>query len=229
MNYSMSQDGFTVFENAVDIQVLYDLIYRKENFDIPTRGHDVDGKYHKSHPIANVKWANYWTLALNDNYYVEALRKETDRIAEKFLDRPVFYHSDVSVLTADAQIIRPHVDTPHRHKPFNNIQERLGIQMAIPLSVYNEENGMPGLVPTSHQSVWDIRECYQGVYDGYFMTHNVQPHVEYGDVLVWDTRTLHSQMPNDSDMPRYLLLMNYVEENIVKELAQYESELALSD
>jgi tRNA A-37 threonylcarbamoyl transferase component Bud32 len=42
---------------------------------------------------------------------------------------------------------------------------------------------------------------------------------------MWDAKTLHSHMPNITDFDRYMLVMNYLDERIVKDVMDYEASL----
>lgn len=219
----MLNDGFSVWPNKLDQKILYDLAHYKETFDIPNRGHDRTGKYYDSN-VDGVQWANYWTDPLNDHPRIADIRKVVDRLVGKFLIHSVFYHADISVVTPLNSLIRPHVDTPYRHAPWNHrIRNCLGVQVGIPLHDITSDFGSTAFVPGSHRSVWEIDRCYNGEYTDTFMKTAEQPEVRFGDVLLWDARTLHSQMPNIAETSRYMLLLTYVEERIVSDLMQYEA------
>ena len=85
--------------------------------------------------------------------------------------------------------------------------------------------GTTAFLPKSFKHMWDIKDCYKGVYTNEFLKGAIQPEASYGDVILWDARTLHSQMPNITKTNRYMLLMNYLEERIVNDVMQYERTL----
>jgi len=221
----MVEQGFTVFRDRIDNKILYDLTYYKSGWDKPNRGHDRDGSYY-SQNYESVEWGNYWTGPLDDHIRVADIRATTDLLAAELLDNPVCYHVDVSVLTPVCSSIRPHVDTPHRHEPWNQDLRQLGVQMAIPLNEVDQSSGTTAFVPGSHQRSWDIKDCYRGKFTELFLRECHQPVVSYGDVLVWDCRVLHSQMPNVRSSNRYMLLLNYLNEKIVQEVMEYEASLS---
>lgn len=215
--------GYSVWPQRIDQKLLYDLVYYKESYDRPNRGHDRNGVYYAEYHDS-VEWGNYWTDPLNDNPRITEIRNVVDRIVGRFLVEPVFYHADVSVLTPLNSLIRPHVDTPHRHAPWNEkIIYGLGVQVGIPLQSYDCGAGITAFLPGSHKQVWNIKRCYRGEYTDTFLKDCVQPVVEYGDVLIWDARTLHSQMPNVSGHNRYMLLLNYLERRVVNDVMIYEA------
>ena len=225
-NDEMLEDGYTIFRDRLNKSVLYDLVYHKAIWDRPTRGHDVFGKYYSSYE-ENVPWANYWTDPVSDNSRIADIRKVVDTLVSEFMDYPVFYHSDCSVVTPLCNKIRPHVDTPHRHTPWNTDSRLLGIQVAIPINEFSPagRSGTTALVPGSHKRHWDIARCYKGEYTTQFLSEAVQPELHYGDILMLDAKTLHSHMPNITDFDRYMLVMNYLDERIVKDVMDYEASL----
>ena len=42
---------------------------------------------------------------------------------------------------------------------------------------------------------------------------------------MWDARTINYQMTNITESNRYMLLMNYIEEDIVSKVMEYEASL----
>ena len=223
------ENGFTVFEQWINKIDLYELAYGKAAWDYPTHGHDTNGVYYK-YGVGGVAWANYWTAPLNDHHIIKKIREKTDLIASEFFDEPVFYHCDCSVLTPKCNMLRPHVDTPHRHAPWNNDQRMLGLQFAMPINEFvpNGQSGTTAFLPGSNKKTWNIKSCYGGKYTSEFILGADQPEVHYGDIIVWDAKTLHSQMPNVSDSNRYMLLMNYLDESVVHDVMEYEASLRLS-
>lgn len=217
--------GFTKIEKEVPVVQLLSLIEMCPAWDIPQRGHDRKGNYY-DRPTPNVDWSNYWGVDLTENYHVTQIRKRLDEIAGTLLDDAYFYGSDVSVLAPGSSLIRPHVDTPHRHPPWNHSPDRrLGIQMSVPLNEWYDGMGGTAFLAHSHRKTWPIEECYKGTYNEMFKEKSQTIHLEFGDIAVWDARTLHSQMINHQTTKRYVLLLNYVEGDIVDELVAYESSL----
>lgn len=220
---SFESNGYTVCRNVIDQSVLYNLFAHKENWNYPQRGHSLDGQYYNNYD-SSVEWGNYWTESLSEHKDVVTIEHNVRTYVDLLMHEPVFYHSDVSVIMPSSCNIRPHVDTPNRHAPWNNnIDERLGIQVAIPMQAFVSKNGSTAFLPKSHNKVWDITQCYRGEYTQQFLSGCVQPIAEFSDMIIWDARTLHSQMPNLTDTPRYMLLFNYVEKQILSELIQFEA------
>lgn len=220
-------DGYAVFKLTNENQrSLYELSYYKPDYDVPNRGHDSQGRYHTKN-MPNVEWANYWTGALDDNRYVHEIRSTVDSVISEALEQPICYRVAVSVVTPANSLVRPHVDTPHRHGPWNShYRTPLGMQVGIPMHEMSGSAGVTGFLPGSHLRFWNINDCYRGTYTSEFLRGCVQPDLKFGEMMVWDARTLHSQMPNVTTAKRYMLLLNYVEESVVDELMAYEATLS---
>ena len=220
------QNGFALWKGIIDQSELYNLVYYKENWDHPNRGHDIEGRYYAT-GVESVEWGNYWSEALTDHADVRMIEQNNVRpVVDQVMQEPVFYHSDVSVLMPGSKSVRPHVDTPHRHELWNHqIRKRLGVQIAIPMQSFTEHSGSTAFLPESHRQYWNIKECYSGEHTEEFLAGCVQPAPEFGDMVMWDARTLHSQMMNTTHAPRYMLLFNYVEKSILDRLVEYEAGL----
>lgn len=216
--------GFGVWSGVIDTSLPMEIRRGWHRLRLAHRGHDVDGKYH-SKPESGVEWANYWTYPLYKSPAIQAIVDKITPILSGFINSPVFYHCDISVLTNKNTHIRPHVDTPYRHLPWNqsHMDQRLAVQAAVPLHKYPTNAGSTAFYPGSHLQHWDIKKCYRGEYNDVFMKNCQQPTVDMSDVLLWDARTLHSQMPNQTSANRLLLLMNFLDESIVEQVMQYES------
>ena len=219
------EHGFATWSTVINHGTLNNLYFFKDVWDNPQRGHSCDDKYH--HTYANdIQWGNYWTESLSDHTEVLSISSSIRHVINQLLDEPVFYHSDVSVLMPGSTTIRPHVDTPYRHEPWNHkINQRLGVQVAIPMQEFELTAGHTAFLPGSHRKYWNIRDCYNGVHTDEFKSGAVQPELAFSDVIIWDARTLHSQMPNPTNTPRYVLLLNYVEKRIYNQLNEFENAL----
>ena len=191
--------------------------YMKSSGEID-RGHDAHGKYHPKPPNYPVKWANYWSQDLNHIPSVDRIAKFYLPQVALLLDDPVIYHSDFVVTTPDHRGVRPHIDTPYRFESFSDETDLLGVQCLMPLTDFNQVTGGTAFVPGSHNENWDIKKCYQGEYNDYFLDNYQQPQLTPGEMLFWHPRTLHSAMPNNSSWTRVALLILYIERRINDEV-----------
>jgi ectoine hydroxylase-related dioxygenase (phytanoyl-CoA dioxygenase family) len=201
--------------------MLYDMIYTKQEWDYPVRGHDQAGKYH-AFADHGIVWANYWCPTLKNHPKIASIKSVTDKLVAPLLSDPVFYDSTCSVIRPGTTTARVHIDTPHRHAPWATNTHRLAIQFAIPLHDGSAQNGATAFLPGSHNIMWDIEKCYSGEFNDHFRQNAVQPEARFGDIVMWDSRTLHSQMPNLSHSNRYMVLLNYVERDILADLQSFE-------
>jgi len=216
--------GYNVLHKIVPGKLIYELAYYKSDFDYPRRGHDVNGTYYP-HNVPDVDWGNYWTDPLNDNQNVKEIADILEKYLSEYIGPIVLYHADCSVLTNRCSVVRPHVDTPHRHAPWQQNQEDLAIQVAIPMSQFDKDAGSTAFLPNSHNQLWDIQKCYRGEYTAEFLRGAVQPRVDFTDAVIWNSRTLHSQMPNISSARRYMLLLNFLRRDVVEDVMDYEASL----
>lgn len=182
------------------------------------RGHDSNGKYYAKAPSRHIKWANWWSQDTNNFQAVfDTVKFYLPQIA-LLLNDPVLYHSDFVTTTPDHRGVRPHIDTPYRFESFENEEKLLAVQCLIPLTPFNSTTGGTAFVPGSHNTKWNIRECYQGVYDDYFIENCEQPELNPGEMVIWHPRVLHSAMPNNSTWKRSALLILFVEREYYDEI-----------
>lgn len=186
------------------------------------RGHTVDGEYVSS-PTGTEQWANYWTESIKYTYTVQTIDMSIRKEIEYHINDPVLYHADVVGTLPEFERIRPHIDTPYRFEKWQNEFETLGVQCLIPLDRFDSTSGSTGFVPHSQKHYFNIKKCYQGKYNDFFLDNVVQPEVNYGDVLLWHPRTLHSAMPNTSGQERRAILIFYCDKKIVEELKEQDN------
>lgn len=181
------------------------------------RGHDSNGNYH-SRAKDGIQWANWWSQDVNELHFVEQVQKRYTPHICRLLEEPVLYHSDFVVTTQHHQGVRPHIDTPYRFESFADEDRLLGVQCLIALDHFHRETGGTAFVPGSHREKWDIKACYRGEHNEYFLKNYAQPEILPGEMLMWNPRVLHSAMPNNTPAIRTALLMLFVEREIHEEL-----------
>lgn len=181
------------------------------------RGHDAQGNY-IAKPKTHVNWANWWSQDLTNLDFIDNAVKFYMPHISRLLDNPVLYHSDLVVTTNRHQGVRPHIDTPYRFESFSEEERLLGVQCLIPLTSFTRESGGTAFVPGSHNTQWDIKRCYRGEYNDYFMEHYEQPELKPGEMLLWHPRVLHSAMPNTSVGNRTAALLLFVEREYYDEI-----------
>ena len=139
------------------------------------------------------------------------------------LPKAEWYASDIVTINAGSTWINPHVDTPHRFKKYNFNKNFLGIQAIVSLYDLDKTNGATGIVPKSQMVNYNIDFCYQGMYDGFFKANSIQPSLPKGSVLLYNSRVLHSSMPNPTKQNRPALLLNYLDSSIIEDVRSLDN------
>ena len=125
-----------------------------------------------------------------------------------------------------SQKVRAHIDTPYRFEDYAHTtnDEVLGVQCIIPLDPFTIENGATCILPGSHLSRYyykDIEEN-QEEYNDLLTTEGFQFVSSPGDALIYNTRTLHSTMPNNSENFRSAILINALDVNLIKRIRELD-------
>tara|TARA_R110001606_G_scaffold47376_1_gene120568 strand:+ start:6088 stop:6792 length:705 start_codon:yes stop_codon:yes gene_type:complete len=189
------------------------------------RGNGVDGEYYNEHDgfrEYNVWWttqppAEMWLpLVLELTTHIDALFRTTNwetYVVDCITTRP---HSDK---------IYAHIDTPYRFEEFADSTETLGVQIIIPLDNFTLENGATAYLPGSHLENIDFRdlEDRREHYNNRLTSEGQQFLANPGDVLMYDGRTLHSTMPNNSADFRSALLINALRRDVIDRVRELDS------
>ena len=122
--------------------------------------------------------------------------------------------------------IRAHIDTPYRFEEYARSEndELLGVQIIIPLDKFTIENGATCVLPGSHRNRYyyqDIQDN-QEEYNDLLTTEGFQFVSNPGDCLIYNSRTLHSTMPNNSNEFRSALLLNALDVNIITRIKELD-------
>lgn len=190
------------------------------------RGNAVDGVYHAKHRKGreyNVCWSKeppreMWQPIVDRlSTYIEAMfkGKEWDiHIVDTITTRP------------GSAKIRAHIDTPYRFEDFARLSndELFGVQIIIPLDPFTLHNGATCVLPGSHKSRFyykDIEENQED-YNNLLTTQGFQFVSNPGDALIYNSRTLHSTMPNNSNEFRSAILINALDVNIIKRIREVD-------
>jgi ectoine hydroxylase-related dioxygenase (phytanoyl-CoA dioxygenase family) len=208
--------GFDVFKNILDKEVLGE-INRKQKLLVPHRGHTMDHKYHPADKIAQcTDLAVWWSQELSSWPEIQLITKQLIDIVGDLFDNPTSYIADIITNEPGNTHIKPHIDSPYRFPKWWDENELLGVQCILPLCEFTKENGGTGLLPNSHNTRWIVKDSYAGVYNKEFLAGVVQPEMSLGDALIYHPRTLHSTMPNNTDVPRRALLIHITSKEMAK-------------
>ena len=165
----------------------------------------------------------WWSQMIMDWPEVNIINDFLITRIEKELDNAVLYASDIVTINGDSKWVNPHVDTPHRFKKWHNDTRLLGVQCIVSLQDTTPEMGATGFVPNSHEPDWDIDMCYNGAYNKYFYDFCEQRDMPKGSVLMYNCRLLHSSMPNYLPESRPMLLLNYLNGDIVEDVKKVDN------
>lgn len=191
---------------------------------VPQRALDVDKQYAEGAAIAQLNdVAVWWSQQVLDWIEFQSIEESTRHLAVDLLTEPVLYAADVVTIEPTGRIINPHVDSPHRFEQWNFDRRLLSVQCIVALNDTNGDNGATGLVNYSHYDNFPINYCYSGLYNEYFLKNFYQPVLAKGSLLCYNSRTLHSSMPNFTNDPRSVLLIQYCESDIVGELRSIDN------
>ena len=215
--------GYDVFKNVIDPDVIQS-INNKTDLLVPHRGHAVDHKYYPADKIIECKdLAVWWSQELSGWPEVQEITKQLINAVGVMFDEPSSYIADIITNEPGNTHIKPHIDSPYRFPKWWDEDELLGVQCILPLCEFTKENGGTGLLPNSHNTRWVVKDSYAGLYNEEFLARVEQPKMSPGDALIYHPRTLHSTMPNNTDVPRRALLIHITSKEMARLLQQEDT------
>lgn len=218
-----ANSGFSIFKGLVRTSVI-EKINKKHDLLVPHRGHARDHKYYPADRIHECKdLAVWWSQELSAWPEVREITNELIKLVGVMFDDPDSYIADIITNEPGNTHIKPHIDSPYRFPKWWDEDELLGVQCIIPLCNFTEENGGTGLLPNSHNTRWVVKDSYAGKYNEEFLAGVEQPKMAPGDVLIYHPRTLHSTMPNQTDIPRRALLIHITSREMARLLRQEDT------
>jgi len=216
-NLSLNQDGYYIQKDFLLPQLVYQFGLWAMNPENIHRGNAVDGKYYAEHDgkrLYNVWWTKQPPVEM---WKVVELMLQP--IADIFFDgKPSQVHVVDTITTRPgSEKMFAHIDTPYKWEEFRNMNEVLGLQVIIPLDDFTVENGATMFWPGSHTMGFKHEDLISDVpkYNQMLLENGQQFVAHAGDALIYDGRTLHSTMPNNSDDFRSALLVNFLRSDIV--------------
>ena len=208
--------GYDVFKNIVSVELI-EAINKKTILLVPHRGHAMDHKYYPADKVAECKdLAVWWSQELSGWPEVQEITKQLINVIGSMFDDPDSYIADIITNEPGNTHIKPHIDSPYRFPKWWDADELLGVQCILPLCEFTKENGGTGLLPKSHNTRWVVKDSYAGKYNEEFLAGVDQPKMSPGDALIYHPRTLHSTMPNDTDVPRRALLIHITSKEMAR-------------
>jgi len=212
----MTLNGFNIIRNYIPAETIKKL-NNKVPLLVPHRGHATDHKYYPADKIHEcIDLAVWWSQELSSWPEVQVITRQLIALVGHLFDEPDCYIADIITNEPGNTHIKPHIDSPYRFPKWWDEDELLGVQCIIPLCKFTPENGGTGLLPDSHNTRWVVKDSYAGKYNEEFLAGVVQPEMDIGDVLVYHPRTLHSTMPNNTNLPRRALLIHITSKEMVR-------------
>lgn len=207
-------DGYTVVEDLISSNALYTMAYWNDSYNFPARGYDKECNYY-TNPEPGVKLAVYWTHLLNEHSKVIEMRIKMDPYIATLMNDPIFYAAEVRVTVAQHDPLPPLPSFPHNMVAFNDqIDNAICYSAFIPMTGF-ERTVIPAFLSGSHRKVWEIDKCLGGEYTEKFNNEYVTPKLNYGDAIIYDSRTLHSMVSTGANAASYGLILTYVEKHMV--------------
>lgn len=190
----------------------------------PVRASSSKKVYAERDAIKNLEDVSVWWSQTIDQYQeFQNIKKMVDPIIQNNFSTLDFYAADTVTINPYSQWYSPHVDTPHRFKEWNYDKRLLGIQCIISLDNVTKANAATGLVPYSQKRDFEIEKCYTGKLDKWFLDNCKQYEMPVGSLLIYNCRVLHSSMPNNTDIPRPAILINYLDNSIINEVSKIDN------
>lgn len=216
-------EGYSILPGFVPAVLIAD--YKKILTELyPVRASSSKKVYAERDDIKNLEDISVWWSQTVDNFKpFQDIKKLIDPLIKTHFPSLEFYAADTVTINGNSKWYSPHVDTPHRFSKWNFDKRLLGIQCIITLEDVTKENAATGLVPFSQKRDFEINKCYTGAFDRWFMDNCKQHDMPKGSLLIYNCRVLHSSMPNNTDKPRPALLLNYLDRNIVNDVATMDN------
>lgn len=206
----ISGPGFLVKENVIPVDVI-DLLSQRLHELKPKKISSHNVKYFENEKINEAPDTSIWWSQQLDWDEVLKIDQYIHPLVNQHLDNSQLYSSNIITVEPYTNWVNPQVDMPHRFETYNFDKRFLGLQVAIPLV----DTDILGVFPKSQVVNFDIGLCYKGYYTHWFKANCVRPKLKKGSIIFYNTRLLHSSMPNNSNQAIPLLLMNYLDNDII--------------
>ena len=220
----MFNDGTIVLRNVIDSITISQFKNWATNPERYHRGNGVDGTYYGVHD-GEREYDVWWTTQPPREMWEPLVWMLSSSINH------LFGHQKWDIHVVDCITTRPssnkvyaHIDTPYRFEEFSTVAECLGVQIIVPLDIFTLENGATAYLPGSSAECIDYKDLEENRehYNDRLITEGQQFLSTPGDVLMYDSRTLHSTMPNKSTKFRSALLINALKSDIIQRVQELD-------
>lgn len=219
----IEKEGYCLLEHLIPNYLITSFNKRLEDL-YPVRASSKNKIYAEKNNIKNLSDISvWWSQSVDEFPELMSIKRIIDPLIIQNFTNLSHYVSDVVTINPKTNWINPHVDTPNRFKKWNYDKSLLGIQCIVALKNFDNNYPSTGIVPYSQKRDFDIDKCYNGFYDSWFNDNYIQPIMPAGSLLIYNSRLLHSSMPNNSDIPRSALLLNYLDTRIIDEVTKIDN------
>jgi hypothetical protein len=216
-------EGYKVLQSFIPYKLINDFNGILEDL-YPVRASSSTKVYAERDDIKNLNDISvWWSQLVHDMPESKAILKLVNPMIQSHFGNMDMYANDTVFISAGSTWMNPHIDTPHRFKKYNYDKRLLGIQCIISLDDIDKDSASTGVVPYSQKRDFDIDKCYKGEYDRWFKDNCIQPDMPAGSILFYNSRLLHSSMPNPKSVERPALLYNYLDRNIIDEMKSIDN------
>ena len=221
----MFNDGTLVLRGVIDPITIAQFKSWATNPERYHRGNGVDGTYYGDHD-GEREYDVWWTTQPPHEMWEPIVWRLSSSIDH------LFGHQQWNIHVVDCISTRPssskvyaHIDTPYRFEEFAYVEECLGAQIIIPLDTFTTENGGTAYLPGSSAERIDYKDLEENRehYNERLLSEGQQFLADPGDVLMYDSRTLHSTMPNKSTKFRSALLINVLKSDIIPRVQELDT------
>jgi hypothetical protein len=220
----MVSDGTLVMRDVINPTTISQFKLWATNPERYHRGNAVDGNYYGKHD-GEREYDVWWTTQPPREMWEPVVWQLYNQINRLFgINEWDIHVVDCISTRPSSNKVYAHIDTPYRFEEFAESYETLGVQIIIPLDDFTLENGGTAYLPGSSLERINYKDLEENRehYNHRLITEGQQFLAKPGDVLMYDGRTLHSTMPNNSNDFRSALLINALKSDIIPRVKELD-------
>jgi hypothetical protein len=220
----MVSDGTLVMRDVINPTTISQFKLWATNPERYHRGNAVDGNYYGKHD-GEREYNVWWTTQPPREMWEPVVWQLYNQINRLFgINEWDIHVVDCISTRPSSNKVYAHIDTPYRFEEFAESYETLGVQIIIPLDDFTLENGGTAYLPGSSLERINYKDLEENRehYNHRLITEGQQFLAKPGDVLMYDGRTLHSTMPNNSNDFRSALLINALKSDIIPRVKELD-------
>jgi hypothetical protein len=206
------KDGYIIIEDCITPDTMKELDKLAETAN-PFCGIGPD-KTFKSKHLDNETEACLWWSDMLTGPAIDSIMAIAKEYVEPFMTEPNVRNIVFSVVASGSTIVCPHTDIPEdeNEDTYDASATAKVIQCLIPLQDNSEINGATALCPGSHAEIFFRTEDRSNEIplNMWGEREHIQPVVRRGSILMFDSRILHSIMPNRTNENRMTIMMTWL-------------------